>query len=66
MAGATREEKKLPYLVKAIITADLLKILIRLAKDTYVLDNKKYLKLEENLQEIGRMLGGWKRSIKEI
>lgn len=62
-AGAISKEKKLPYLEKSIATLNLLKILIRLAKDIQALDNKKYLELEENLQEIGKMLGGWKKSL---
>jgi len=63
-AGISLSEKKLPHLEKAIISLDLLKILLRLAKDIQCLDNKKYLQLQESLQEIGRMLGGWKRSVK--
>lgn len=64
MAGTTPQDRKLPYLEKAIVSLDFLKILLRLAKDIQALDNKKYLQLEQSLQEIGRMLGGWKRSIK--
>ena len=64
LAGATQQEAKLPYLQKAIVSLDLLKILIRLAKDIQALDNKKYIQLENLLQEIGRMLGGWKRSLR--
>ncbi len=63
-AGSSSQEKKLPMLEKSVVLVDLLKILIRLAKDNQALDNKKYLELEERLQEIGRMLGGWKKSIK--
>mgnify|MGYP001610525731 CR=1 FL=1 len=66
LAGTSQKEKKLPYLEKSVVSLDLLKILIRLAKDIQALDNKKYLQLEQSLQEIGRMLGGWKRSVKEI
>lgn len=65
MAGSIEKEKKLVYLEKSIVSLDLLKILIRLAKDVHALDNKKYLRLEQALQEIGRMLGGWKKSIKQ-
>ena len=65
MAGNSQREKKLPLLEKAIVSLDLLKILIRLAKDIQALDNKKYIQLEQSLLEIGRMLGGWKRSLKE-
>jgi len=64
LAGTTSPEKKLPYLEKAIVSLDLLKLLIRLAKDVQALDNKKYLILQTLLQEIGRMLGGWKKSVK--
>lgn len=63
MAGTNGQDKKLPILEKSIVSLDLLKILLRLSKDIKALDNKKYLQLEQSLQEIGRMLGGWKRSI---
>ena len=63
MAGSIEKEKKLVYLEKSIGSLDLLRILIRLAKDVQALDNKKYLQLEQALQEIGRMLGGWKKSL---
>ena len=39
-------------------------MLIRLSNEIRVLDNKKYLILQEKLQEIGRMIGGWMKSIK--
>lgn len=64
MAGISRLERKIQYLEKSIVSIDILKILIRLAKDIQALDNKKYLQLQEQLQEIGRMLGGWKKSIR--
>ena len=63
MAGTTTKEKKFPLIEKSIVSLDLLKILIRLAKDVQALDNQKYLQLEQHLQEIGRMLGGWKKSV---
>ncbi len=63
-AGMTTQDKKLTILEKAIVSLDLLKILIRLAKDIQALDSKKYLQLEQALQEIGRMLGGWRKSLK--
>jgi len=63
-AGISPRDQKLLHLEKAIISLDLLKILLRLAKDIQCLNNKRYIQLQESLQEIGRMLGGWKRSIK--
>lgn len=41
-----------------------LKILIRILKDLKILDIKKYLLLEDELQEIGKMLGGWIKFVK--
>jgi len=50
-------------LQKASLKIDLLKILIRLAKEVKALDNKKYIQLQQELQEIGKMIGGWIRSL---
>jgi len=44
---------------------DLLKVLLRLAKDTRALNDSHYLELQTMLQEIGRMLGGWIRAAKQ-
>lgn len=38
---------------------DLLKVLIRLAKETHTITPKQYLELQTLLQEIGKMVGGW-------
>lgn len=62
-AGIQDRDRKLPHLEKAIVSVDLLKILIRLAKDTQALDEKRYLELQGHLQEMGRMFGGWKKSL---
>ena len=34
-------------------------------KDIKSIDNKKYLALQTTIDEIGRMLGGWIKSVKE-
>jgi len=54
---------KYNILQKASLKIDLLKILIRLAKEVKALDNKKYIQLQQELQEIGKMIGGWIRSL---
>lgn len=41
---------------------NIIRILIRLMKETGALDNKKYIALQEHIDEIGRMIGGWMRS----
>lgn len=50
---------KEPELLKMNAKIQLLKILIRLACDIKALDIKKALILQEQLQEIGKMTGGW-------
>lgn len=57
-------ENKVATFKKISIKLDLLKILIRLAKDNQSLTNKQYLSLQSLLQEIGKMLGGWIRASK--
>lgn len=55
--------RKLKVLEEANSKFDVLKILFRMARELKMLDNKKYLSLEEKSQRIGRMLGGWLRSL---
>ncbi len=62
-AGHAKKEWKLPQIEQAIIKLELTKIFIRLGHDTHCLNEKQYLIIQERIQEIGRMLGGWKRSI---
>lgn len=50
---------KLETLQAMSVKVDLLKVLLRLAKDTRALSSGQYLVLQEMLQEIGKMLGGW-------
>lgn len=64
IGAGSNKDKKLLYLEKAAIKLDLLKMLIRLAEEIKAIPTKKYLHLQEIIQEIGRMLGGWIRSIK--
>ena len=56
---------KTEVLQKISIKLDLIKVLLRLGKDTQAIENNNYLALESILQEIGRMLGGWIRSTKQ-
>lgn len=57
---SSRREKVL--LVSSSV--DMLRIFIRLASDTKTIDKKLYLSLQEQIDEIGRMLGGWLKSLK--
>jgi hypothetical protein len=55
-------ENKAHVLKRISCKLDLLKVLLRLAKDNQSLSNNKYLTLQALLQEIGKMLGGWIRA----
>jgi len=52
-------------LEKTSIELNFLRVCIRLMKDIKAIDAKKYIVIEANLDEIGRMLGGWIKSTKE-
>jgi hypothetical protein len=58
-------ELKLEHIEKAITELDLSKFFLRISWEIKALDNKKYTILSENLDEVGRMLGGWARQQKE-
>lgn len=62
-AGYAREQKLL-ILQKASIKLDLLKILLRLSLETKCIENNKYQQLISSLFEIGKMLGGWIKTVK--
>lgn len=56
--------EKVEVLEKANKNLNILRVFIRLAKDVKAIDNKKYIALQEKIDEIGRMLGGWLKSLK--
>ncbi|HNX10784.1 MAG TPA: four helix bundle protein [bacterium] len=51
--------EKQPQIKTALRKTDTIKILLLILWETKSLDNKKYLSLSEQINEIGRMLGGW-------
>ena len=64
LASQTYKMEKLPILNRASMKLNFLRIFLRLMKETKAIDQKKYITLEELIDEIGRMLGGWIRSIR--
>ena len=62
-SSRTDRKNKLVRLEEAATKLDVLKLLLRLAQDVKSIPTKKYLTLSEKLQEIGKMLGGWIRSL---
>ena len=64
-ASQLSKTEKLPILEKTSLRLNFLRVFFRLCKEIKVLDNKKYCRLEEDVDEIGRMLGGWIKSTKD-
>jgi len=64
-AGQLSKCDKLPILEKVSLKLNFLRVFIRLMKDVKAIDNKKYVSLQEDIDEVGRMIGGWIKSTKE-
>lgn len=60
-AGYTKANKSVT-LDQASVKLNTLRFLIRLMKETHIIDLKKYTSLQQTIDEIGRMLGGWIKS----
>jgi len=43
----------------------MLRVFLRLTLDVKAINQKKYITLQQALDEIGRMLGGWMKSLKQ-
>jgi hypothetical protein len=63
IASYQNKAEKLPTIVAALKKTDVLKFLLRIAWETHALDTKKYAVISEEMQELGRMIGGWKRGL---
>lgn len=59
------KEEKLATLDRAIVGIDLLKFLFRVAWELKILDEKKYRKLSEEMAEVGRQIGGWRKGLQK-
>ena len=54
---------KIPLVDKAISRVDLIKLLLQISYEIKALDTKYYIKLGENIYDIGKMLGGWRKQL---
>ena len=59
------KEQKSPYLQKAGNKLDILKFFLQIAWEIKAIDNKKYILLSEQLNEIGKMIGGWNKGLQK-
>lgn len=55
--------EKLLTLSRAITQLDLAKFLLSIAWESKIISDNHYVKLSTDLDEIGRMLGGWKKGL---
>ena len=58
-------ETKILRIVSAISKLDGVKFFLQIAWENKCISNEKYSTLSEHLQEIGRMLGGWKKGLEK-
>lgn len=63
-ASYAMRAERVTLLHKTSVKLNLLRLLVRLMKDTKTLNTKQYVTLQEAADEIGRMLGGWIRAEK--
>lgn len=59
VASFLQKEEKLPWIKVAVRKIDTAKLLLMVLWETKSLDDKKYILLSTQLDEIGKMLGGW-------
>lgn len=62
-ASKSRRENKQAILYQISLQLDTLKIFIRLMKEIRTIDLKKYTIIQGHINEIGKMLGGWIKSM---
>ncbi len=65
LASQSSKYDKLPVLERVSQKLNFLRVFIRLMKEVKAIDNKKYVLLQQDIDEIGKMLGGWIKSAKE-
>jgi hypothetical protein len=63
IAYFTEKEKKLEKVARCILTLDTLKFLISVAWEGKLISNKQCEDVALKLEEVGRMFGGWKKSL---
>jgi predicted RNA-binding protein YlqC (UPF0109 family) len=59
VAGFLQKDEKLIWVRIAIRKIDTIKVLLMILWEAKSVDNKKYIALSVQMEEIGKMLGGW-------
>ena len=59
------QEQKILMLSRSIAKLDNLKFFMQLAWESKLIPTEKYAKISGDLEEVGRMLGGWRKGLQE-
>lgn len=59
----TEKDKKEEKILQCILFLDTLKFFVQVTWEGKLISNKQYEEIVLKLEEIGRMLGGWKKSL---
>lgn len=60
-ASYAKKERKDALINAASVKLDLIKLFIRVSWELKALDHKKYAAISAPINDIGRMLGGWRK-----
>jgi len=63
LAYFTEKEKKASKLSECILVLDTLKFIISVAWEGKLISNKQFEDIAQKLDEVGKMFGGWKKSL---
>jgi hypothetical protein len=63
MAKNAPKTLKVPYLIKASSQLEISTFKLRLLLELYLVNETKVFQIQSKLAEIGRMLGGWMKSV---
>lgn len=64
LAGYASKSQKTGIVARASTKLDALKFFLQVAWELKLLDNKRYISLSEQLAEVGKMLGGWRKQLR--
>ena len=59
------QDRRIAQLSRTSAQIDMLRMYLRLALDIKIINQKKYFALQGQIDEIGRMLGGWIKSLNQ-
>ena len=59
------QNQKSPVIQRASLKLDTLKFFLEISWEIKMIDTKKYILLSKSLDEIGKILGGWKKQISQ-